>query len=268
MGTKFNSFKECRLKYVQPAVRESFRPISNYQRPDAPIADESVYKQSFPNIDPTTAAECRLPSTKPNAHVAIDKDIKLDTNTTMGLSYPGHRYIKRTPLVIPPPRIGLGKGPMPRMTTNKHDYVPKPVGKTEQFRPTDSLASSNDKLDTQTTFNQSYANPEGFTSNPSFKPYAMYMKPEQRMSQDTTHKTSYMPVHTPKVEVPPWAVKGVFKAPETPMENTTTQKESYLPPGVFVVDCDGGDTCTQENQELVQATVENEKYPRAEIKSI
>lgn len=58
-----------RRRYIQPARRESCKPVINYERPCIPMAGDTVYKKSFDFIDAQTAASCRMPPVMPTGQL-------------------------------------------------------------------------------------------------------------------------------------------------------------------------------------------------------
>ncbi|PSN31739.1 hypothetical protein C0J52_23942 [Blattella germanica] len=75
----------CIPKYVQPERPESFAPVRKYYKPVATMEDNTIYKMSYPGIDPETAAGCRgdLKRLEDNIHSAG----KFSSDTTQRTQY-------------------------------------------------------------------------------------------------------------------------------------------------------------------------------------
>lgn len=58
-----------RRRYIQPARRESCKPVVSYERPCIPMTSDTVYKKSFDFIDAQTAASCRMPPVMPTGQL-------------------------------------------------------------------------------------------------------------------------------------------------------------------------------------------------------
>lgn len=226
-----------RLRYVQPPVREMIKPEISYKRPSIPISSATVYNDSFPQIDKNLAAECRQSAIKPDTSLNIDRNILMEKDTVTKSSYPPLNEPKR-PIIVPFNRITTGKGPMQRITTQKHDYCAKRMRTREPFRPNDAMIQSKLPIEDETTMSCSFRRPDGFVPNPSFKPDLQYKKPKIPMESNTSHSLSYLVNKTKPREIPPWARRANFEIPVDPMESETMQKISYPPPGFFVEDYD------------------------------
>lgn len=227
-----------RLVYVQPPVRPSLRPESNYQRSNVPIDADTIYRNSFYDIDAATMTNCRLPTAKPVGSLNTDKSIVMDSNTTHKLSYIEHEYNKQLP-VYPLLRIGLGKGPMQEMTTNRHDFVPKSRKKQPPIVPDDHFVPSAQSLSNDTTTRLSYPGQYEIMSTPSCRPVSNYRPPEEPIETATIQRLSYPPIEMSRREIPPWALQPSFQMPYTPMETSTTHGLSFNAPGHYIEVFDG-----------------------------
>lgn len=145
-------------------------------------------------------------------------------------SFPGHFCIPRQKPLKPCSRSLLGKGPMQQMTTQKHDYVAKPVCRRQLIFPTSKMLKTCALLDKETVQKLSYMAPnmDKFSKAISFKPTPIYKQPKVPMDIDTVQKLSYLPVGLHPKEEFPWNKKIKFTRPCIPFEKETTYKLSYL----------------------------------------
>ncbi|KAH9645673.1 hypothetical protein HF086_005322 [Spodoptera exigua] len=93
-----------------------------------------------------------------------------------------------------------GQGPMQNVTTQRHDFVPKPCAIRESCKP-------------------------------EHKFHCVEQPFETKMESTTTQKMSYQPVCVPQPQRPPWACKGQYQKPCQRLEGTTIYRSSFLPPG-------------------------------------
>ena len=244
-----------RLHYVQPPKPVSFKPVSSFKSPKVPIDSQTVYKRSFQGVDASTAAFCRPLPCKPDgkfrvSHQPIEKD------TVAKLSYPGHFGVSKQRSIFPCRRSLLGKGPIQKVTTQKHDFVPKRICLTGLAKPPDADWRSHQAMESNTTMKLSFQQPANVTRTVSCKPESAYRPPLGPMDTRTTQKQSYMPVETKPRVIPLWAVKPEYRRPEVKMDDKTTQKTSYQLPGWFV--------CVPDGHECGDVVVCEDNYPKAD----
>lgn len=96
------------------------------------------------------------------------------------LSYPGHCQIDRARPIFPCAPSLLGEGHMQTITTQKHDYVNKPVQKLSPIRPQQNLYIPNCPSEKETIFRLSYSCP-GKVETKSFKPIMSFGKPNGKI---------------------------------------------------------------------------------------
>lgn len=226
--------KKRRLCYVQPTVREMIRPPALYKRPSMPIENDTVHNTSYLPIDRDLAKQCRMSAISPEANLSLNPHIKMEKDTVTSISYPEIMGIHRNAIIIPHDRIGMGKGPMQQLTTQKHDFGAKHLKRPEQIRPPNGMSPSTEPMDRDTTTSLSFPKPDRFVPRKNFKPMYEYKKPNICMESETCHKLSYAQNKTSVREIPAWAAKQNFQKPIVPMETTTVQRCSYPPPGTFV----------------------------------
>lgn len=253
---------QCKkLCYIQPPVAKCFRPAMT-RKSLAPIQDATVHKTSFLPIDSETAKLCRMPITKPDGNLNLNKHIKMEDKTVTSISYQPIPGLHRSPRFMPIGQIGLGDGQMQQLTTHKHDYCFKRTVRPEPMRPKQVLESK-EPFESETTTRLSYQKPEGFRPNPMQKPDQALKMPNIPLDLNTCYKLSYQPRKTLAREIPPWAKKGKFQKPVTPMDTTTIYKRSYEPPGEFVLVSEDEVFNTYEPTKDVEKNVLNNMYPKA-----
>lgn len=253
------AYKHCFTKrvYIQPPVREPFRPESNYTRPNIPIDDATTYRYSYFGTDAGTMANCRLPPATPAiSSLNVDKSVTMDPNTTHKLSYIPHGYIKPEPS-FPVPRLGLGDGRMQDITTTRHDYVPKTAQRQSILTPDDHFVASMQPLSSDTTNRLSYPGQYDIERTRGFQPAQTYQLPNVPIDSNTTQRLSYTAVEVSHREIPPWAIQPSFQKSNVPMEHLTTHELSFFPPGKFVdsTDCH---YCPTE-----KCLIDEKHYPKA-----
>ncbi|KAJ9578741.1 hypothetical protein L9F63_005030, partial [Diploptera punctata] len=135
----------CVPKYVQPERPESFAPVRAYQKPVSRMEDDTVYKMSYPGIDPEVAADCRGEIKK--AEDNITSAGKFSSDTTQKHDYRRWPGAVRADLILPDSHNLMGEGPMSSQTTQKHDYTPKQAPVPDPFRPANNLRLSNKRME-------------------------------------------------------------------------------------------------------------------------
>lgn len=103
MAQAGKKLKKC--CYIQPAVRESMRPKSKYERSTLPFDDETVHRASYLPIGRELAQQCRLDSMRPMSNLDLNTNLKMDTDTIHNLSY---MPLKVKPKVTPPWAVRAG----------------------------------------------------------------------------------------------------------------------------------------------------------------
>lgn len=134
----------------------------------------TVYKESYM----PTCGDVRPTPCKPMTTLNCCSDIKMDPDTMYNLAYPGHFRVCRQRPIIPCPRSLLGEGPMQDLTTQKHDFVCKPICRRPLIRPCSKMLRTSEPLDNQTTAGLSYMCPVPFCPVASCKPKCAYKMPD------------------------------------------------------------------------------------------
>nr|CAH7734568.1 unnamed protein product [Callosobruchus chinensis] len=130
---------------------------------------------------------------------------------------------------------------MQDITTQKHDYVPKPYVRPDAVKPFTNLFTSDCPLSDKTVNRLSYmpVDLEKAKVVP-VKPVNAIPRPTGKISDKTVQKMSYQPWQPSEPMDMPWAEKPKFVPPKLRMEDNTVNKMSYQPPGIYV-ECDDND---------------------------
>ncbi|KOB70103.1 Uncharacterized protein OBRU01_15897 [Operophtera brumata] len=155
-----------------------------------------------------------------------------------------------------------GQGPMQNLTTQRHDFVPKPCVLRQSFKPSPKFHAVEQpfesqyqkpcqKIDTNTTYTMSYldaqsdcrrraiipnagANPLSFLPNPvcmtqAIRPCHHDMWGQGPMQNLTTQRHDYVP--KPSALRQSFKPSNKYHCVEQPFENRTVNRMSYLNPG-------------------------------------
>lgn len=247
------------FKYIQPAIRESFKPKAVFERPNVPIEKGTIYKNSYLDHDFDSKFQGRGQLQRPAATFQAS-DIPMETATTHAMSFLRHDDNLRPPAVVPRDKIRLGTGSISAVTTNRYSYVPKTTKKPQPIRPADSFVSSKAPLASDTTTRLSYPEHSDVSRTKSFKPEAIYKPPDCPVDSDTVHRMSFPPMPVTKREIPPWSVQPIFKIPNVPMDFDTIHKMSFVLPGQFV---ETADDCVTEDDDPRCVDYYNDAYNKA-----
>uniref|UniRef100_A0A1I8PW92 Stabilizer of axonemal microtubules 1 n=1 Tax=Stomoxys calcitrans TaxID=35570 RepID=A0A1I8PW92_STOCA len=155
--------------------------------------------------------------------------------TVQKLSYQPNCCSSRTPAIRPKENCIKPTGPMYFMTTQKHDYVMKPLCRPKPIKPISAIKRPTGCVEKCTINKLSYM-PVNVCENPrpsAIRPKAGVCRLEGPMEKCTTYKLSYMPSCIPAKDPMPWAKASNYVKPIGPMEKCTIQKLSYRPPGTF-----------------------------------
>lgn len=168
-------------------------------------------------------------------------------------------------------REWFARGPLQDITTNKHDYVPKPFSKRCIMKTSHNLATGCGPSQTCTTNRASYKAHQ-MSKVEKIVPAANICFSSCPMEQNTTQKLSYQPNSVQEREHYQWMDKGTYKPPCQKVEGNTVYRMSYEPPGDVVddecADCAckmGGCYCEYPGQCFGLPDTRCELYPRAAI---
>lgn len=138
---------------------------------DVGFDDRTVYNESFLN----NKVGCRTASIRP-CPTLCSSDCKMDPDTMYNLAYQGHYCVPKQKAVLPCPQP-LPCGPMQDLTTQKHDFVNKPMCRRQLIRPKNTMVKTCLPLSSTTTANSSYMCPSNFSPSVSCKPINCYERP-------------------------------------------------------------------------------------------
>lgn len=141
---------------------------------DVGFDDRTVYADSYLN----NKGSCRPAPIRP-LHSLCTPDCKMDPDTMYNLAYPGHFCVPKQKPVLPCPQP-LRCGPMQDLTTQKHDFVNKPICRREPIRPNNTIIKTNLPLENTTTANSSYMCPTYTSPSVSCKPNYCYQRPSSK----------------------------------------------------------------------------------------
>lgn len=209
-------------KYRQPPRPRSFAPCLVYKQPECPIETCTIYRKSYlPTC--TEKAVPFIPSNTlelPHARFANE--------TINKMSYPGWCNIKPPTPFAPCNQLSPGQGPIAEITTNRHDYVPKPFTKSEPIVPSHNIFTTNQPISDMTINRLSYQ-PVCIQRAEPIVPKNALGRPEGQISCITVQKISYQPVPIPCKDDMPWAKKKCYEPPCLPFAKDTIYKKSYQP---------------------------------------
>ncbi|XP_024083709.1 stabilizer of axonemal microtubules 2-like isoform X2 [Cimex lectularius] len=219
------------MRYIQPAIPISYKPLKVYRPPEIKMPDGTTYNMSYEAFDPKLIRTCRgKPSfTKEN----LSTSGAFSDKTTHKMSYGAWPNLKRPEIQYPKDHKLVGDGPISEMTTNRHDYTPKPLEAIRKIIQPCALGMSKSKMENATIHTMSYKNPDMSRFEPpqSYKPIKTYFPPDSPLEGETVHRLSYMPWELPPKEDMPWTKKGSYQKPCIPLDGNTIYNGSYIPPG-------------------------------------
>lgn len=216
-----------RMKYVQPEKPAPHKPENRYSKPRHPFDSGTVYKLSYPGVDAETMRSVAGKPLRLRDNIA-PSNCPFERNTTSRLSYAG-AIGERTVPYKPLPRIAKELGPMQSMTTNRHDFSPKPIPEKPVLPlAPDNIGLSSAKMEDSTTTRLSYRPVEAEKAH-SYKPIEIYRKPDRGIETGTVNRLSYRPWDPVPKEVYPWMEKARYRQPERPVDAFTVYRASYLP---------------------------------------
>lgn len=97
-------------------------------------------------------------------------DAKMNPNTVYNLSFPGHKDVKRAGPILPHSRYLLGSGRLDDLTTQKRDFVDRPLCRRSPIIPICQMEKTDALLENQTTMKLSYMQPTVLSRSTPFRP--------------------------------------------------------------------------------------------------
>ena len=228
--------KRCR--YIQPPRPKSFKPLRLYKEPSCKMEDDTIYRKSYEPVEGEKPEPIR-----PRGNLCVGEG-RISNCTVNKLSF--QRYCNALPscIIMPCDHKLLGNGPIQDVTTQKHDYVPKPYSRPNKIDPVPSLALSTCPLTDLTTNKLSYMPVDaGKVRVAPILPKNAISAPCGKFADNTIHKLSYQPWEMQERLDPPWARRPQYAPPTTRMEDDTVQKLSFMPPGMFVECAENDPNC-------------------------
>lgn len=113
------------LKFIQPEVPASYKPQARYTRPVYPLESGTIYNLSYPGVEGDIMKNCRPGNAKAPDNIR-PSTMPISQDTTFRLSFTGvcgERAISYKPAY----RNMMGTGAIQSMTTQRHDFTPKPL---------------------------------------------------------------------------------------------------------------------------------------------
>jgi len=225
---------EKKLCYVQPDRTPSFRPERVYRKMPEKMPHTTTYNMSYESVDPSVLRNCRGVPAIIKGNLTSAGEFSGDT--TQRMSYGAWPGITRQKGIFPRDHNLLGEGPMQMLTTNRHDYTPKPFCSITRVIPPAHLGLSKAPMEKNSIMMMSFKSPDfqKFCPPQSFKPQAAYLPPDSPIECRTIQKMSYMPWEPQPKEDLPWAKRNDYCPPSEPVDTSTVYSNSYMPPGKFV----------------------------------
>ncbi|XP_037956503.1 stabilizer of axonemal microtubules 1 [Teleopsis dalmanni] len=158
---------------------------------------------------------------------------KMEQCTVQKLSYQPNYCLGRVQPIRPRENCIKPSGPIFGITTQKHDFGPKPLCRRTPIRPRSLICRSTGGMEKCTINRLSYMPVCDFTRPLPIKPIPGVVSNKEPPEKCTTYKLSYMPNCVLPKDPMPWAEKAPYIKPCIPMEKCTIQKLSYGPPGTF-----------------------------------
>lgn len=211
-----------KARYRQPVRPKSYAPALVYIKPECPIESCTIYRKSY-----LPACTERARPLIPSCNLEVPH-AKFAQATINKMSYPGWCNIRPPEPAAPCNNLSAGMGPMAEITTQRHDYVPKPFTKAEPVVPCNNIYTTNQPISDMTINRLSYQPVCTERATPII-PRSTMDRAEGAISNITIQKISYQPVPLPCKDDMPWANKGSYKVPCEPFAKDTIYKKSYLP---------------------------------------
>lgn len=127
--------------------------------------DHTIYKQSFFQPD----GYCKRSPILPKLQLK-KSDAKMNSDSVYHLSYPGHLGIQKPSPILPHSRFLLGRGPLDDLSTQRRDFVDKPLCRRCPILPIGQMEKPDAPLENQTTMQLSYMQPTSGSRSTPFRP--------------------------------------------------------------------------------------------------
>ncbi|XP_037892452.1 stabilizer of axonemal microtubules 1, partial [Glossina fuscipes] len=193
--------------------------------------NHTVYKLSYVGSD---ARYTRPPAILPSNGLAMPTG-PMENCTVQKLSYQPFCMVGRTTPIKPKENCIKPSGPLYCITTQKHDFVPKPVCRRAAIKPMSLICRPTGGMEKCTINRLSYLPVDvcEYRRPDAVVPKVGVERNAGPMEKCTTYKLSYLPICIQPKESLPWANQSNYEKPTGPIEKCTIQKLSYGPPGTF-----------------------------------
>lgn len=221
-----NKAKEIQMcKYVQPEVRTSFKPLQTYTKGKDKMEDYSVYRLSY-----IPSKIIKSEQVKPSDNIRNTGEVSKDT--VHKLTYQPHTNVDPTMPYRPCRHNLLGSGPMGDVTTQKHDYVRKPIDRRMPFLPAQTEYNSEKPVSNKTTSRLSYLPIDlKDTKVQQIRHAGNLTTHTGETDHNTVQRLSYIPFQVQEPVDKPWSAKLPYQKPELLMSGNTVYRNSYLDHG-------------------------------------
>lgn len=227
----------------------------------ASFDDHTVYKESFFGPGGYYKRQAILPT------LQLQKsDAKMNTDSVYNLSYPRHSDVQKRVPISQQSRFLLGSGSLDDLTTQRRDFVDKPLCRRDAILPIGQMEKIEAPFEEQTTMKLSYMEPNAISRSTPYRPKDAVTSPNGNlfptstsytstldlsfeiapMDDKTIHKLSFIPIPPPMKEEYPWAQRKVHST-GLPMDLNTIQNLSFLPPGEMI-EVENGCNCSHSGE--------------------
>lgn len=159
-----------KFSYIPNCGGQKLKPLRTKDNKNLVTAAESfddhtVYKESF--FGPR--GHCKRSPILPTLQLHRSEE-KMNPNSVYSLSYPGHLDVPKSDPILPHSRHLLGSGRLDDLTTQKRDFVDKPLCRRSPIIPICQMEKTDAPLENQTTMKLSYMQQNGQSRSNPFRP--------------------------------------------------------------------------------------------------
>ncbi|XP_055903482.1 stabilizer of axonemal microtubules 1 [Eupeodes corollae] len=244
---KLSFIPNCNPKRIPALAPEQAIKIFGSEMPDK----NTVYKLSYLKSCGTKPG---LIMPRPGIHLPSGR---MEKCTVYKLSFQPQNCPERTKPCRPKGNVCRSTEPIQDITTQKHDFVPKPNCRRGLLVPPTSMCTPSCPMEKCTINKLSYLPQVNPVKTGPILPRHGLAPIDAPMAKCTTYKLSYMPVQIPPKEVLPWARQTSCMRPTAQIERCTIQKLSYGAPGKFIQKGNCG--CGYSNKTMTT------QYPKAAV---
>lgn len=166
-------FEQCttyKLSYIPSCGAQKLKPLRTKDNQGLVTAAEgfdghTIYKDSFYGPGGCFKRSPILPTLQ--LHKSDDK---MNPNSVYNLSYPGHLRVPKSVPILPHKRYLLGSGPLDDLTTQRRDFVDKPMCRRSPIIPICQMQKTDAPIDNETTMKLSYMQQNGPSRSTPIRP--------------------------------------------------------------------------------------------------